>query len=283
MRHRSHNCTGMGPEQEPRIAFALLLAASCSLLAAAAAAAADLSTSQLIAGHDGGYVTDLGSIPIIAQLRHLGLSGSARLSDLQPLVGCTRLRHLLQHLDLSHCSLLSDLGPLEHCTELQHLDLSHCHLVSELNPIRMCSSHLRTIVVDCCSRLKNLGPLCGFLRLRTIRLKETDVGDLGPLSKCTQLMHVSLGGTAISDLGPLRGCLELRDLDLVGSHVQDLGALITCTQLRHLNIEGCPAGSSHGAYGGVLRDGGVKTVWPFSTWTFETNLCINVHDPWHSM
>ena len=130
-------------------------------------------------------------------LQVLSLSFNLLTGGLEPLQGCTALRHL----QLQHNDFPGDLGPLRGCAALQYLDISYNReLTGSLEPLRRCTA----------------------LRSLNLRGNQLLSGDLGPLRACTELQYLEL-----------RGCTELQYLNLLGTQVTGgIGPLRGCTALQ---------------------------------------------------
>jgi hypothetical protein len=175
-------------------------------------------------------ITDLAPLRGL-DLRSLNL-GDARIADLAPLAGLTRLQTLILWNTQTR-----DLAPLAELRSLQSLDLMGTQ-VTDLKPLRGLTN-LHTLDLGR-TQVSDLSPLAGLTGLRSLNLSETPVKELTPLARLTGLQSLSFIDTQVRDLAPLAGLRSLQSLSLAETSVSDLTPLAALHDLILLDLSRTP-------------------------------------------
>lgn len=152
----------------------------------------------------------------------------ARINDLAPLAGLTKLRIL----NLAR-TYVSDLMPLSGLTQLEVLDLGKTQ-VQEIGPLERLTS-LRTLSLWG-TQVSDIAPLKDMIALEMLNLWSTAVSDLTPLSRLTRLQSLDLARTQVTDIAPLAGLAELQFLDLGQTRIRDISPLAGMSKLQSLDL-----------------------------------------------
>jgi Leucine-rich repeat (LRR) protein len=86
------------------------------------------------------------------------------------------------------------------------------------------------------SKISDLSPLAGLVKLKSLDLLSTNISDLSPLAVLENLTNLNLSRTSVSDLSPLAVLENLTNLDLSRTSVSDLTALGGLENLTNLDL-----------------------------------------------
>ncbi|MDP8211604.1 MAG: leucine-rich repeat domain-containing protein [Candidatus Stygibacter australis] len=151
------------------------------------------------------------------------------ISDIEPLI---ELRNLTS-LNLYDNNVI-DLSVLKSFTDLReiNLGLSYVKLQSIIH-----SSDGRTLLDGQEKSIRDLSPLQGLVKLKSLNLAGNQISDLSPLQGLVNLKSLKLWSNEISDLSPLQELVNLKSLDLRHNKVSDLSPLQGMVNLNSLNLE----------------------------------------------
>jgi Leucine-rich repeat (LRR) protein len=186
---------------------------------------------------DGGSLKSMEPLSACKELENLDFAYAPHISDLSPLVSCTRLKmlcladsritdlsplaslSLLEMLDLSNDDGFeelhaSDLSPLTHCKKLTTLDLSNNRGIRDLSPLSHCPD-LRDLDLSDLTLIRDLSAFeKGFEKLRDLNIGGMEVDDLSPLAKLQNLEEISCSDIPMdTSLLPLANCPKLKRVD----------------------------------------------------------------------
>lgn len=96
---------------------------------------------------------------------------------------------------------VDDLSGIEHCANLRVLSFDG-NSVQRIAPLAHCDALEEVWLVD--NDVRDLAPLRGKARLRTLVVEMCyRLGDIGPLAGLPELSYVNIGSTSVTDITPL--------------------------------------------------------------------------------
>jgi Tol biopolymer transport system component len=134
---------------------------------------------------------------------------------------------------------IADLTGTEKLRNLEEFDLrNYAWLIKEEGDRWMIDSSSSWASVEKWNRVRDLSPLAGLTRLKTLELYLNPVEDLSSLANLTRLERLSLHSDYIRDLSPLAGLVQMQRLSLGGWGFDDLSPLADMSKLTMLTIRG---------------------------------------------
>jgi internalin A len=182
----------------------------------------------------GTKVDDIDPLRGLSKLEWLDL-GHTNLQKIEPLKSLTAL----ERLDLDNTKV-EDLEPLKGLTALRSLNVSGIFLkiIGRTEFLRKLGrQRLGYEVMLSGVNLRNLAPLKDLISLYSLNLSGTKVDDIEPLEGLIRLQLLDLSETNVENLKPLKGLNALETLDLSGTKVGDIGAVKGLTRLQLLNLK----------------------------------------------
>ena len=123
---------------------------------------------------------------------------------------------------------ISDLTGLEYATNLASLNLGELFYYWDWPP------ELRT------NQIRDISPLSGLTRLRSLDLSSNQITDISALSDLTALETLALYNNQIADISALSGLSNLTSLDMEHNQITDLTPLSGLTNLKSLELSSNP-------------------------------------------
>jgi Leucine-rich repeat (LRR) protein len=115
------------------------------------------------------------------------------------------------------------------------------------------------------TKVKDLSPLAGLTKIKTLKVTNAELVDLKPLESLTNLETLSLAGCKLADgndfstgLGPI-GELSIESLDLSGTNLNDLSLLTNLSKLEMLKLDNSTASD-------ITPLAKLKTLKSLTTW-----------------
>ena len=162
--------------------------------------------SQLEEVHLSGCgLSTLSGLEGLANAKYLDLSVNS-LSDLSPLMGCTRLETLnLQH------NAVSSFKVLGHLTELRELNLANNSL-ADLSPVSSCRK-LEQLNVST-NLLTSLSGIGNLTALQTLDASYNDLTDITGIGSCTALTEVNLSNNILESMDEMVSLVNVVNMDV---------------------------------------------------------------------
>lgn len=162
------------------------------------------------------FLEDISVVSGLIHLRELEITGCPKVSSLEAVASCTRLRRF-------RCSGVSftskTLWPLSRLHELEHVELrntsiSNLYLVTHW-------PNLNSLNLELCQRLKNIRPLRFCQKLKDLSLSQTAVTNVSVLQHCPLLQRLWLRQTRVRHLIGLTRCSRFQYADIEESPLWD--------------------------------------------------------------
>ena len=215
-------------------------------------------------------IQDLTGLELAINLTTLTLDYNP-ISDLSPIAGLVRLKHL----DIQSLEPVPDLSPLAGLVNLENLNLKFNDL-SDLTPL---AGLVRLEILEAPHNdISDLTPLAGLVRLKRLDLRDNDVSDLAPLAGLVRLEILEAPHNNISDLTPLADLGRLEVLDLPGNKITSVPGLAGWVRLKYLDLDGNNVTSLTGVAGSGsleelrLYDNDISDLSPLSKLTALSTL-----------
>ena len=150
-------------------------------------------------------LSTLSGLEGLANAKYLDLSVNS-LSDLSPLMGCTRLETLnLQH------NAVSSFKVLGHLTELRELNLANNSL-ADLSPVSSCQK-LEQLNVST-NLLTSLSGIGNLTALQTLDASYNDLTDITGIGSCTALTEVNLSNNVLESMDEMVSLVNVVNMDV---------------------------------------------------------------------
>lgn len=191
----------------------------------------DLSRTDFIT--KGGWVSDIGDLIGLTNLRRLNLSGNYGIDNIDGIANLTNLQELnLDNTNIGNKGLFTAFATAQ-LPNLKKLTL----IKTGISNISALANLVSLEVLDLSNTLvRDISILAGFPNLQLLYLFGTDVSDINALSGLTNLRKLSLVGTQVNDISTLARLINLQEINLSITPTSDISVLIKLTNLQVVNL-----------------------------------------------
>lgn len=182
-------------------------------------------------------ITDISPLEGLISLQELDLDNNkvADISSLKELINLERLEIGIADLGYPGRNLVSDLKPIEGLSKLKHLRLSG-NQITDINALKNLFN-LQSLDLTS-NQIKNISALGELVNIKGLTLGYNEINDISSLNKLINLNFLSLNNNQITDISALKTLVKLEFLHLNSNKIFNISALGELENLKFLNLTG---------------------------------------------